>query len=249
MEINSKLHDLKEQWGTFKRNKEWILSLLFVCSIVHSILLYGFFGINIFEFYSLTDIFINFAEVFVPFILLLSLGGLLSLWPNGKKCAMWLNFAIKFLIFMVAGIFISLIFDNAFSIIFILYIIIVFWIFNVVNKRVFAWFFTIFMLLVSLGLPIEKRMMYKSNTPLVDRLSITYLDKEYDLSDIDHYYFIGGSVDFFFIYDKCKSKVVILPKSDCKNINRKAFTWNDLWKSETFFNSQQRERMHRRKLK
>ena len=69
LEINHKIDMLKRLWSLFTQNKEWVLSLLFVSSIIHSILLYGLFGINILEFYSLTDIFVNFAEVFVPFLI------------------------------------------------------------------------------------------------------------------------------------------------------------------------------------
>jgi hypothetical protein len=93
--IIQKVKDLKQQWNTFKSNKEWMLSLLFVCSIVHSILQYGLFGVNIFEFYTLTDFFVNFAVVFIPFILLIPLWILLLL-PDGKtKCSLWIIFGIK----------------------------------------------------------------------------------------------------------------------------------------------------------
>ena len=72
-EINQKLGVLKEKWDLFKKNKEWVIGLLFVTSIVHSILLYGLFGVNILGFYSLTDIFTGFAELLSPFIILLPL--------------------------------------------------------------------------------------------------------------------------------------------------------------------------------
>lgn len=111
-------------------------------------------------------------------------------------------------------------------------------------KKLLAWNVIVLFLLFSLGLPIEKRMMYKGNTPLVDRLSFTLSEstKTYDLSDIDRYFYIGGSVDYFFLYDKSKDSVEIIPKNECGNISRTPFYWEDLWKSETHINSSQKVR-------
>ena len=111
-------------------------------------------------------------------------------------------------------------------------------------KKFLAWNVIVLFLLFSLGLPIEKRMMYKGNTPLVDRLSFTLSEstKTYDLSDIDRYFYIGGSVDYFFLYDKSKDSVEIIPKNECGNISRTPFYWEDLWKLETHINSSQKVR-------
>ena len=244
--IIQKVKDLKQQWNTFKNNKEWMLSLLFVCSILQ----YGLFGVNIFEFYTLTDFFVNFADVFIPFILLIPLWILLSLLPDGKtKCSLWIIFGIKIIVFVFSSIMISLIFQNSFGVLTILYVIALFGLLYFENKKVLAWAFILFLLLFSLGLPIEKRLSYRINTPLVDRLSFTYSEKIYDLSDIDRYFYIGGSINYFFIYDKCTDKVDIISKMECKNICRRPFYWGDFWKSKTFFNSCQREYMNRRKRK
>ena len=248
--IIQKVKDLKQQWNTFKSNKEWILGLLFVCSIVHSILQYGLFGINIFEFYTLTDFFVNFAYVFIPFILLVPFWILLSLLPDCKtKCSLRIIFGIKIIVFVFSSFMISLIFQNSFGVLTILYILSLLGLLYFENKKVLAWAFILLFLLFSLGLPIEKRLSYKVNTPLVDRLSFTYSEKMYDLSDIDRYFYIGGSIDYFFIYNKCTDKVDIIPKMECKNICRRPFYWSDFLKSETFFNSSQREFMDRSKRK
>ena len=176
--IIQKVKDLKQQWNTFKSNKEWMLSLLFVCSIVHSILQYGLFGVNIFEFYTLTDFFVNFAVVFIPFILLIPLWILLFLLPDGKtKCSLWIIFGIKIIVFVFSSIMISLIFQNSFGVLTILYIIGLLGLLYFENKNVLAWAFILLFLLFSLGLPIEKRLSYRVNTPLVDRQSFTYSEK------------------------------------------------------------------------
>lgn len=243
-EINNKIDTLKRLWALFSQNKEWVLSLLFVSSIIHSILLYGLFGINILEFYSITDILINFAEVFVPFIIMIPFGVLLYLFPDGKsKCSMSVGFVIKIVLFVFAAIILSLIFHNYFGVPFLIYIIALFGLIYK-NGKLLAWNVIVLFLLFSLGLPIEKRMMYKGNTPVVDRLSFTLSEstKTYDLSDIDRYFYIGGSVDYFFLYDKSKDSVVIIPKNECRNISRAPFYWEDLWRSETHTNSNQKGR-------
>jgi hypothetical protein len=244
LEINHKIDMLKRLWSLFTQNKEWVLSLLFVSSIIHSILLYGLFGINILEFYSLTDIFVNFAEVFVPFLIMIPLGVLLYLFPDGEsKCSSSIGLAIKIVLFVFAAIILSLIFHNYFGVPFLIYFIALI---GLIYKKgkLLAWNVIVLFLLFSLGLPIEKRMMYKGNTPLVDRLSFTLSEstKTYDLSDIDRYFYIGGSVDYFFLYDKSKDSVEIIPKNECGNISRTPFYWEDLWKSETHINSSQKVR-------
>ncbi len=249
-DINQKIKELKQQWSSFKKNKEWILSLLFVCSIIHSILQYGLFGINILEFYTLTDYFMNFAEVFVPFILLIPLWILLTLLPDGKiRWSIWTVLCIKIIVFVFSTIMISMIFQNNFGVLAIIYILALLGLLYNENKKVLTDFFIIFLLLFSIGLPIEKRLSYKVNTALVDRLSFSYSEMIYDLSDIDHYLYIGGSLDYFFIYDKYTDKVNVISKTDCKNINRKPFYWGELWKSETYYNTNQREYVKRRKIK
>ena len=243
-EINHKIDTLKRLWSLFTQNKEWVLSLLFVSSIIHSILLYGLFGINILEFYSLTDIFVNFAEVFVPFIIMIPFGVLLYLLPDGEsKYSSLISLVIKIVLFVFAAIILSLIFHNYFGVPFLIYFIALI---GLIYKKgkLLAWNVIVLFLLFSLGLPIEKRMMYKGNTPLVDRLSFTLSEsaKTYDLSDIDRYFYIGGSADYFFLYDKSKNSVEIIPKNECNNISRNPFYWEDLWKSETHINLSQKVR-------
>lgn len=142
-----------------------------------------------------------------------------------------------------------MIYQNNFGVLAIIYFLALMVILYSENKKVLAGYFIVFLLLFSIGLPIEKRLSYKVNTALVDRLSFSYSEKTYDLSDIGHYFYIGGSIDYFFIYDKYTDIVDVIPKADCKSVNRKPFCWNDLWKSETFMNTSQREYMNRRKLK
>lgn len=249
-EVSKNFGILKEQWNLFKNNKEWIISLLFVTSIVHSLLLYGLFGINILGFYSLTDIFTGFAELLSPFIILLPLWLFFETLPNGKtKCSSILIMGVKLFVFGLFAIVISLVFDCYFGVLFIIYTVSSILILEKVNRKLLAWNFVFLLLLIAIVHPIENRLFfdYRYNTKLINRLSFEYMEKEYNLSDIDRYYYIGGSNDYFFVYDKSIESIEIIPISECRKITREPFYWSDLWKSSTYVNSTQKK--HKRRYK
>ncbi len=245
-EINQKVKPFKSQWSLFVKNKEWILSLLFVSSIINSVLLYGLFGINILEFYTLTDIFVNFAEVLIPFVLLIPFWFLIDLLPYGRtKYIIHLVFIGKIAVFCFFAVIVSQIYNNYFGALFILFIVLLFKLLEKEKHFVYVWFAVLFMLFVAIVQPLENRLMYMKNTQLIDRLSFEYMEKKYDLSNIDQYYYIGGSVNYFFVYDKSTETIEVIPKSECRNITRKALSWEDLWKSDNFINTYQKERKRR----
>ena len=245
-EINQKVKPFKSQWSLFVKNKEWILSLLFVSSIINSVLLYGLFGINILEFYTLTDIFVNFAEVLIPFVLLIPFWFLIDLLPYGRtKYIIHLVFIGKIAVFCFFAVIVSQIYNNYFGALFILFIVLLFKLLEKEKHFVYVWFAVLFMLFVAIVQPLENRLMYMKNTQLIDRLSFEYIEKKYDLSNIDQYYYIGGSVNYFFVYDKSTETIEVIPKSECRNITRKALSWEDLWKSDNFINTYQKERKRR----
>jgi hypothetical protein len=71
-----------------------------------------------------------------------------------------------------------------------------------------------------------------NTTPLIDRISFKSSNKEYNLTDLNKFYYIGGSSDYFFVFDKIEDKVNILPKSECQDISRPTILWGDLWRNE-----------------
>ncbi len=236
-ENKKKINEINVLWNMFRKNKEWIMSFLFASSFVHSIVYYGLYGINILEFYSLSDYFINFAQGLVPFIVLIPLAVLFFLLPEGKSyCLFRFTIVIKLLLFLVSVFFVSLIFQGQFSLLTFLFIAILFYLFYKQNKIVFTWFFIVYILLFSFLIPIEKRIIEKGNTSLIERVSFSYDDKEYDLSKTKYYYYIGSCKDYFFIHDNLMDKVDILPKGGCRNISRNTLSWNELWKSDNLHN-------------
>ena len=233
-EIKRKMYNVKHLWNLFAKNKIWIFSALFTASVIHSIIYYGIYGVNIFEFATISDVFLNFANVFTPFIVLFPFCLFLYLFPNGNsKIESIILFIIKVIFLITASVSLSSLFNSVFGGgLWLLYFLGVLWLFYYENKKALAWICILMLFMVSFITPLERH-----NTPLIDRISFLYSEKEYNLAELDKFYFIGGSSDYFFVFNKSEDKVEILPKSNCQHITRPVIHWNDLWKRDMIDNS------------
>ena len=228
-EIKRKIDLLKQMWTLFAKNKIWILSLLFAASIIHSTIHYGMYGINILEYATISDIFVNFAFVFMPIVILLILSFFLYLFPNvrNKRVSIILLIFKVFLLLFVSVI-ISRLFNNVFGGgLLLLYVIGICCVFYFENRKAFVWLCILMIFMVSFIEPIEKR-----NTPIINRISFKYSNIEYNLADIEKYYYIGGSSDYYFIFIKTNDIVQIIPRNECQDIFRPVIHWDDLWKND-----------------
>ena len=225
-EIKRKMDNVKQLWNLFTKNKIWIFSALFTASIIHSIIYYGMYGINILEFATISDVFVNFANVFIPLVVLFPFCIFLYLFPNGNsKIESIILFIIKVILLIIASVSLSSLFNSVFGGgLWFLYFLGVLWLFYYENKKALAWICILMFFTVSFIAPLERH-----NTPLIDRISFFYSEKEYNLAELDKFYFIGGSSDYFYIFDKSEDKVEIIPKSDCQHITRPVIHWSDLW--------------------
>ena len=228
-EIKRKMKFVKQIWVLYEKNMIWIICVLFTASIIHAIIHFGIYGINIFEFASITDLFINFAIVFIPLIVLLPFSIFLYLFPDGNsKIESIILLIIKVILLIMASIILSRLFNNKIGGgLWLLYFLGTLWIFYYENKQAFAWICILMLFVVSFVAPLER-----DSTSLVDRMSFKYSNQEYNLTDIGKYYYIGGSSDYFFVFNKSEDKVEILPKNECQDITRPIIHWNDLWKSD-----------------
>ena len=228
-EIKRKIDLLKQMWTLFAKNKIWILSLLFAASIIHSTIHYGMYGINILAFATIPDVFINFTIVFIPFVILLPFCVFLYLFPDGDtKIETVILLIVKVVLLIVSSIILSCLFINPLGGgLWILYFLGVLWLFYSENKKAFTWICILMLFMVSFILPFESH-----TTSLIDRISFKCSNKEYNLADIEKFYYIGGSSDYFFVFDKYEDRVEILPRSECQDITRPIMHWNNLWKSD-----------------
>ena len=230
-EVALKLNKLKRGWDLFKDNRDWIVSLLFVFSVLYAVLYYGCFGINALEYLSIADIFIIYAEFCLQYIVLVPFGIILFILPDGRSgCTYIASIAIKIIVFCCIALFVTVLMRFENSLLVILCQLSLFLVMYLSNKRKeLTYIILLFATLFSLQ-PIEKRLRGENRTALIDRFSFTYLGRRYDLSDVNMYYYIGGSSNYYFIQNKKEHRIEILPRSECTNIVRKDLSWKSLWK-------------------
>ena len=229
-EFALKLSTLKRGWKLFNDNRDWIVSILFVLSVLYAVLYYGCFGINALEYLSIVDIFINYSEFCLQYIVLIPFCIILFIIPDGRSGCTYIVFiTIKIIVFCCIALLVTVLMSFENSLLVILYQLSLFLLLYLSNKRKELTYTTVlFAALFSLQ-PIEKRMRGENRTALIDRFSFTYLGRKYDLSDVNMYYYIGGSSNYYFIQNKKKNRIEILPRSECTNIVRKDLSWKSLW--------------------
>ena len=153
----------------------------------------------------------------------------LYLFPDGNtKIETIILLIVKVVLLIVSSIILSCLFINPLGGgLWILYFLGVLWLFYSENKKAFTWICILMLFMVSFILPFESH-----TTSLIDRISFKCSNKEYNLADIEKFYYIGGSSDYFFVFDKYEDRVEILPRSECQDITRPIMHWNNLWKSD-----------------
>lgn len=228
-EIKCKMDNIKQLWNLFAKNKIWIFSALFIASFIHSIIHYGMYGINILAFATITDVFINFTIIFIPFVVLLPFCIFLYLFPDGNtKIETIILLIVKVVLLIVSSIILSCLFINPLGWgLWILYFLGVLRLFYFESKKAFTWICILMLFMVSFISPFESH-----TTSLIDRISFKCSNKEYNLADIKRFYYIGGCSNYFFVFDKYEDRVEILPKSECQDVTRPMIHWNDLWKND-----------------
>lgn len=228
-EIKLKMNNIKQLWNLFDKNRAWIISALYIASIIHSIIHYGIYGINILAFATITDILINFTIVFIPFVVLLPFCIFLYLFPDGKsKTEKVIILIVKVVLLVVASYILSRLFNSSFgSGLCIIFYLCVFLVFYHENKKAFTWNIILMLFMVSFITPFES-----NTTSLIDRISFKSTNEEYNLADIKKFYYVGGSSEYFFVFDKIEDRVIILPKSKCQDISRPIIFWEDLWRND-----------------
>jgi hypothetical protein len=240
-----KLVVLKNGYQYFIKNKGWILSLLFVLSIIRSSIWYACFGINILTYSSLQDIFISFANYFMSIIIIAII--LISYYlfkPQNKtnkfEKVVGIIFSIIFLLFTL-WIVLSL-YRMIFSIIALLSIFLTLFSYWTTKMKISLLYFSLFWLLGLTWLQPMEQYLYISvslknyckdekRTPNINFIEQSahydYISFDYNKIHIntktDSHYFIGCNSNYFFIFDKEASETLIIPKSECENIKSHPF--------------------------
>lgn len=250
LRCEEKLFNLKSVYILFVKNKEWILGLLFILSIIRSSIWYACFGINILTYSSLQDILISFADYFMSIVVISMLAIFIYLFMPQKIDNKWAKYFIYFII-VIVFILLSFIFSSLFRMIFsilTLYILIIafIYVFSYDSKNTFLYFFSFLLLVLSLiqplsqyfGLNREVKNYHKKETQNLhisfeeqnahyDFISFDYYNTHID-TKINLYYLIGSNSNYFFILNKNADETLIIPKNECRNIKSHPFSLNDI---------------------
>lgn len=247
-----KLVAFRSAYRLFVKNKEWILSLLFILSIVRSSIWYACFGINILTYSSLQDIFISFADYFMSIIFISILAIFLYLFiPQKEEYSKREKFTLSgFLIigFIILCWFFLSLFRMISSILGLVFVFI-FLLFSIVSyktKIALLYFSSLFLFGFCIIQPIEQYFNldkgfknYHRNEILIHNNSFKERNAHSDFISFDYnnmhidtkanlYYLIGSNSNYFFILNKYINETLIIPKDECKNIKSHPFCLNDL---------------------
>lgn len=220
---------LRRIYKYFSQNKTWILSVLFVCSIIKSSIWYALFGINILSYSTIQDLFINFAEYFMSIITTILAFIYCSFFYQMRGISTKIISSILFiLLFCLYSIIFRVImpFLLISSIICYLYVL-----FKERKKAYILACISAMLLCFTLEQPIEQYIYIRPNkTKNNVRISV-FVEKpaNYDVFSFEYsgqkintysnkYYYIGGNSNYFFLLDKDQDSIMVIPKSECSNI-------------------------------
>lgn len=219
---------LKQLYIFFSNNKTWILSILFVCSIIKASIWYALFGINILSYSNIQDLFINFAEYFMSLITTISAFILCSFMYHIKSKGFKI---ISSILFISLFCLYNIIFRMIMPLLFIIFISCYLYTLYKEQKKAHILASSLVLLLCfTLEQPLEQYFYTRLNktnniAPSIfiekpanyDIFSFEYLDQTIN-SYSRKYYYIGGNSNYFFFLNKDEDSTMIIPKSECSNI-------------------------------
>lgn len=219
---------LKQLYIFFSNNKTWILSILFVCSIIKASIWYALFGINILSYSTIQDLFINFAEYFMSFITTALAFILCSFIYHIKSKGFKI---ISLILFILLFCLYNIIFRTIMPLLFIFFISFSLYILYKERKKAYILAWSLVLLpFVTLEQPLEQYLY--SRLYRTDKIILSFFIEKpanYDIFSFEYlgqtinsysrkYYYIGGNSNYFFLLNKDEDYVMIIPKSECSNI-------------------------------
>lgn len=231
--------ELKKIFLKFDKNKYWILSSLFVLSILRDYIWYACFGINILLYSTMQDLFISYFNYFaiIVFGLILIVAWELFKIDIKKKSKFehYLYNSIKAIAFLVIFIAYLFLFKRIMSLLNLLvtFLIIITYLFGANRKFMYGLILFILLFITFIQPFIEYGdflhdgkskqgltpqtifVMTETNTDLV---SFSYQKRIIDTRKTE-YYMIGNNSNNFFIFSRSDNKTLIVPKDKCENIS------------------------------
>jgi len=227
---------LSKGYYYFIKNKVWILSLLFVLSIVRSSIFFALFGVNILAYSNLQDIFLSFADYFMS-IIIIGVFVIFFYFLMPHKVDKITKIILIFFLVLISG-FVLALYRMIFSILELSFIVIFCYSFLKSKMRIAFLGLLVFLLMwLSLFQPIFHYWNVREGRHL--KFSFSEKNAYYDITSFDYnnthidtkakmYYLIGCNSDYFFIFDREAVETLIIPKSECQNIKSHPFSFKNL---------------------
>lgn len=231
--------ELKNLFLNFYKNKYWILSLLFVISILRDYIWYACFGVNILLYTTIQDLFISYFNYFsiVVFGLILIIYWELfkSNIKRTNKAEHYLNNFIRLIVFSGAFFAYFLLFKRIMSLLslFLLLSLIVSLYRAKMHKESYGLILSLLFFLSFIqpfieygnflydgkskqnSIPHTSFVITETNT---DFVSFSYVNHVIDTRKKE-FYMIGNNSKYFFIFSRTDKRTLIIPKDKCENIS------------------------------
>lgn len=230
---------LRKAFKYFDSNKAWILSSLFVFSIIRECVWYACFGINILSFSTIQDTFISFFNNLISFVILPLIYIFLSFFifkESKRKILYYVQAIIITLIFAVLAWIYFMLFKKAMS--FITVLLFLYIMNDLIQQKKYlnvSRFALLFFIAISLFEPllqyqkIKHALNVKKNTiefyyeeGNMEFLSFVYKEKKYDTKN-NRYFLVGNTSNYLFLFDNQVNKTLVFSKGDCENIESEVF--------------------------
>jgi len=240
---------LRNLFKYFSKNKNWILSTLFVFSIIKDCVWYACFGISILTYSSIQDTFVSFFNYLITFVVIFLLYIFVGFMPTNSKNEIqnYTVFFIQLLIFLFLSTIFFIIFKKVMSLLS-LFIFLIFLYKSYSEKKYLDVLRLLIISFVCLTIvepliyyneilnkqqDIQNGRVFKLTEGNMEFFSFTYKDQNYDTKS-KRYYLIGNTSNYFFLFDNIQDKSLIFPKSDCINIKADTFIMWDFNKDKLF---------------
>lgn len=230
---------LRKAFKYFDSNKAWILSSLFVFSIIRECVWYACFGINILSFSTIQDTFISFFNNLISFVILPLIYIFLSffIFNNPKrKVLYYLQAIIITLIFALLAWIYFMLFKKAMS--FITVLLFLYLVNDMIQQKKYlnvSRFALLFLIVISLFEPLLQYQKIKHANNIKKRtiefyyeegnmefLSFKYNEKTYDTKN-NRYFLVGNTSTYLFLFDNQVNKTLVFSKDECENIECEVF--------------------------
>lgn len=235
---------LRNAFRYFDKNKSWILSGLFIFSIIRDYVWYACFGVNILSYSTIQDTFVSLFNYMIIFTIIPFIYIFFSLLFSSLKNALnkilfkvimfFIVIILSFIYFFLFKKFVSFIMVLAFFTFIIIYY---------QNKKYIQILNITILIFTALSIfspmlnylevlnKVEKgkTMQFMIKEDNMDFFSFSYNKCFYDTSS-KRYYLVGNTTNYFFLFDNKIDKTLIFPKSECKNIKTEVFILSNLSK-------------------